>query len=80
MFAIFSLVYILIELILLASSSIVFYHFRRFSVGGNHQFIISIFIAGSAFLFLAGFAAFASIDWEATLDFIKNNNDFISPR
>jgi len=72
MFAIFSLVYILIALILLVSSSIVFYHFRRFSVGGNHQFIISIFIAGSAFLFLAGFLAFASVDWKAIYELAVN--------
>ena len=68
MLAIFSLVYIFIALILLASSSIVFYHFRRFSVGGNHQFIISIFIVGSVILFLSGFLAFASVDWEAILE------------
>ncbi|OHA51973.1 MAG: hypothetical protein A3A30_02450 [Candidatus Terrybacteria bacterium RIFCSPLOWO2_01_FULL_48_14] len=72
MFAIFSLVYILIALILLTSSSIVFYHFRRFSVGGNHKFIISIFIVGSVLLFLAGFAAFASVDWKAIYELALN--------
>jgi len=54
--------------LLLAGTATVFYHFHRFGVGGNHKFIISIFIVGSALLFLAGFLAFASVDWKAILE------------
>ena len=61
-------VYLIAVVILLAGTATVFYHFYKFSVGGGHRALVFVFVAGSAFLFLAGFAAFASIDWEAILE------------
>ena len=61
-------VYLIAVVILLAGTATVFYHFYKFSVGGGHRALVFVFVAGSAFLLLAGFAAFASIDWEAILE------------
>lgn len=80
MLSIALLFYIFAAAIFLVSSATVLYHFYHFSVGGSHQVLIVIFIVGSLVLFIIGFLSFALIDWEATLEFIKNKNDIISPR